>query len=97
VSPPAAGAACEQAAVSRARVPGLLAEGKLDRVVRVVEESDRVCPETAPTTWPALLETLLELGRWEEAESLAAEIGRRAAATPTWPGSPGRGRVRRRS
>ncbi len=74
--------ACEQAARSRAGVPGLLAEGKLDRTVRVLQQANLACPATAPLTWPQLAETLLELGRADEAAAVAAEMEHGAAATP---------------
>lgn len=74
--------ACSQAARERAHVPTLLLEGKLDRAVRVIQQADRDCPASASLTWAQLVETLMDLGRWEEAERLAAEIARSAAATP---------------
>src|SRR5262249_26224555 len=50
------------------------AEGKLDRTVRVIERADALCPKSSPETWAALVATLAELGRGEEARKVADTI-----------------------
>ena len=62
---------CEAAAADRARVSGLLAEGKLDRAARVLEHAGALCPARARETWAALVTTLVEVGRRDEARRLA--------------------------
>src|SRR4051812_42756386 len=42
---------CEVAAEQRVRVPGLLAEGRLDRTVRVIRRADAMCPASAKESW----------------------------------------------
>jgi WD40 repeat protein len=82
-SPPAAAPAthapdvapsCREAAAMRARVPQLLAEGKLDRTVRVIHDADLLCPGSARETRVALLDTLRDLGRQDAAEQAARDI-----------------------
>lgn len=73
-APPAPDPKCDVAATERARVPGLLAQGRIGRTVRVLERADALCPKTAPETWGALVTTLAELGRDEEAQQLARII-----------------------
>jgi dipeptidyl aminopeptidase/acylaminoacyl peptidase len=63
---------CERAAAYRARVPGLLEEGKLDRTVRVIRAANALCPATAPATSAVEIDTLAALGRWREATERAA-------------------------
>jgi WD40 repeat protein len=58
---------CDQAAELRVRVPKLYAEGRLDRTVRAIRRADLLCPATAPETWPTLIDTLVTLGRYDEA------------------------------
>lgn len=65
---------CVAAARARARVPALLAEGRLDRTVRVVQRADALCPKSAAQTWAPLVTALAQLGRGEEARSVAARI-----------------------
>jgi WD domain, G-beta repeat len=69
------------AAEQRARVPGLLKEGKLDRTVRVIERADALCPSSAPETWEALVTTLAEIGRGEDVRKVADAIDASAGAT----------------
>jgi WD40 repeat protein len=71
---------CERAHDERARVPKLLAAGKLDRTVRVIERADRLCPRDAKESADVLVDTLVELGRWEEAMSAASSASKEAAA-----------------
>jgi WD40 repeat protein len=79
---PAPPSPCAIAAVERARVPGLLAEGRLDRTARVLERADQLCPASAPETWEARITTLAELGRIEDVERVATIIEASAQATP---------------
>ena len=80
---PAEATSCKTAAAQRARVPGLLAEGRLDRTVRVIERADALCPSTAQDTWAPLVTTLAELGRAADAAKLADAIDAGApAASP---------------
>ena len=71
---------CEVAAAQRARVPGLLAKGRLDRTVRVLDRADALCPASAPASWAARVGALADLGRREEAQKLADEIDASAGA-----------------
>ena len=52
-APPASAAhietPCEKARTQRARVPGLLAQGRLDRTLRVIEMAKTSCPAEAPS------------------------------------------------
>jgi hypothetical protein len=66
--------ACRDAAAQRARVPQLVAEGKLDRTVRVIHDADLRCPGSARETRLALLHALLDLSRTEAAEEVARDI-----------------------
>ncbi|APR83718.1 High-affnity carbon uptake protein Hat/HatR [Minicystis rosea] len=78
--PPPSGP-CKPAADLRARVPALLAKGKLDRAARAIEEANRLCPERASDTWAAEIAADVELGRYAKAVVLAKEI----AAAPDAP------------
>src|SRR5262249_17879336 len=73
---------CDVAAEQRARVPGVLKEGRLDRTVRVIERADALCPSSAPETWEALVKTLVELGRWQDARKVADAIDGTGATQP---------------
>jgi len=66
--------ACRDAAAQRARVPRLLAEGKLDRTVRVIHDADLRCPGSARETRVALLHALRDLSRTEAAEEVARDM-----------------------
>ncbi len=57
---PAASGACSIAEKERARIPGLLAEGKIDRARRVFAKADAACPGAAPAELRAVID---ELGR----------------------------------
>jgi WD40 repeat protein len=72
---------CEVAAVQRARVPGLLAEGKLDRTVRVIARADALCPKSAPETWGALVTALADLGKVADARRVADAIDAAAGSS----------------
>jgi WD40 repeat protein len=65
---------CREAAAMRARVPQLLAEGKLDRTVRVIHDADLQCPASAGETRMALLDALHDLGRLDAAEEVARDM-----------------------
>lgn len=65
---------CAAARQQRARAPGLLAEGKLHRTLRVLAEADRRCVAERPVTWAIEVEALAELGRYEAARELARAI-----------------------
>jgi WD40 repeat protein len=65
---------CEIAAKERKRVPDLVAQGRLDHTIRVIERAASLCPATAPETWVVQLEVLVELGHHEEARKLAELI-----------------------
>jgi len=73
---------CEQSREERARVPKLLAEGKLDRTVQVIERADRLCPHDARESADVLLQTLVELGRWDDVERVASIIELRLTSSP---------------
>ncbi len=73
---------CEVAAEQRARVPGLLAEGRLDRTMRVIERAGALCPKSAPATWAVLVATLAELGRGDDVRQVADAIDASADADP---------------
>jgi WD40 repeat protein len=65
---------CLAAKAQRARVPGLLDEGRLDRAARVLARGIESCPEDAREAWGALAGVLVELDRFEEAAALIAKI-----------------------
>lgn len=65
---------CERAAADRARVPELFARGKLDRVGRVLAHANALCPETARDSLAPGLRALVEVGRYDEARTLAMAI-----------------------
>ncbi|MDI1448340.1 hypothetical protein [Polyangium sp. 6x1] len=65
---------CEQAADLLARVPGLRAEGKLDRSWRVLARAAELCPAKAGETWEAQLAVLGELGAFDEQKKLASVV-----------------------
>lgn len=73
-APTRAPSPCEAAGIERARVPSLLAQGKLDRVLRVVARADAACPSGARDSWAARVTTLAAIGRTNEASALAAVI-----------------------
>ena len=73
-SAPPTHALCEAASTERARVPALLAEGRLDRTARVIARADTLCAKSAPETWGALVTVLAELGKPEEALRIADKI-----------------------
>ncbi|MEP7121789.1 MAG: hypothetical protein ABJE95_12795 [Byssovorax sp.] len=77
----AAGSACTKANAQRARAPGLLAQGKLDRVLRVLAAADSLCPEERDHAWALEVETLAEIGRYAEARTLATTIEGAPAAS----------------
>jgi hypothetical protein len=52
---------CERSRAQRARVPGLLAKGKLDRTLRVLAKANELCKEEAPSTSADEVETLAEV------------------------------------
>lgn len=72
---------CDVAARERARAAGLLAEGRLDRCIRVIRRADAMCPQSAPDTWETLMMALAEVGRADEARSVAAQIEKAAQAS----------------
>lgn len=73
---------CEVARLHRARVPGLLREGRLDRTVRVIEHADKLCPSTARASYAALLETLADLGRFDDVRAVADRVDADPSASP---------------
>ena len=73
--------ACERATRQRARASGLLAEGKLDRTVRVLREATALCADAEHETWAPLVSALAEVGRYAEARALAQRIEASAAAS----------------
>ncbi len=64
----------------RERVKGLLAEGKLDRAVRVIQHADTLCPSQRGETDAVLASTLAELERGPEdgAALIAAGLAAKA-------------------
>jgi WD40 repeat protein len=71
-----ASAACLHARELRARVPGLLDEGRLDRALRVMALSEGACPAEEQATWAAHVTALAAIGRSAEAVQLADRIAR---------------------
>ncbi len=65
---------CEVAAELRGKVAGFLAEGRLDRTVRLIQKANRLCVTSAPVTWGQEVSTLAELGMYAEARELAKTI-----------------------
>lgn len=60
---PAPPTTCERAAKQRARVKGLLTEGRLDRALRVISHADRLCPASAASSAAEGAAARDELGR----------------------------------
>lgn len=58
---PVAPSPCELAAAQRARIPELLEEGRLHRVVRVLDKADQLCPASAADSATARETVLGEL------------------------------------
>ncbi|APR85287.1 WD-40 repeat protein [Minicystis rosea] len=73
---------CTVAAAQRARVKGLVDEGRLDRALRVIAHADALCARTAPESHALRLTALVDLGRIDEARAAAAAIDRDPAASP---------------
>src|SRR5580704_13746933 len=72
---------CVEAGRLRAEVDGLVAQGKLDRTVRVIHEADLLCPASSGVSRLPLLGALVELDRTDAASEVAhAILG--AAHTP---------------
>ena len=71
---------CEIAAQQRARAPGLLAEGKLNRTMRVLDKADKLCPADANKSMPALLQVTAEMGLVARAKELLAKAEKDADA-----------------
>ncbi|MDC3960757.1 hypothetical protein KEG38_43290, partial [Polyangium jinanense] len=65
---------CEQAADLVARVPGLRAEGKLERSRRALARAAELCPAKAGETWEAQLAVLGELGAIDEQKKLVSTV-----------------------
>lgn len=65
---------CKEAAADRARVAALRDEGRLDRIARTLAHADKVCPESASSTWAVRLSVLAELGKAEEVKQLVGEV-----------------------
>lgn len=72
---------CARAAAARARAPSLLAEGRLDRALRVLAWADARCPAAAREGRGARVVALAEIGRDAEARALAASIDGEQAAS----------------
>jgi WD40 repeat protein len=80
---------CERVKPERGRVKVLLAEGKLDRAIRVMQRIEGNCREDAELTWADHVTALADVGRSSEARQLAGviddssrstDVDRRAAA-----------------
>jgi hypothetical protein len=78
IAPPTS---CELASVARRRVPGLLAEGRLDRALRVIDRADARCPASVRDSTAERLEALASIGRDDEALALAARVESTSDAT----------------
>ena len=65
---------CELATEQRARIPGLLVEGKLHRTIRVFDKADKLCPASEKESWAVKVATLAELGRRDDAAKLVGRI-----------------------
>ena len=76
--PTATRSPCDQARTQRARVAGLLADGKLVRTARVIAWANRLCAEEASTSWAVEALVDAELGRYTEARALADRLDARA-------------------
>jgi|GEM_PF-5511093 len=78
-TPPSAGesgetSGCEESARLTAQIARLRAEGKLNRTVRVLNRARSLCPAGAKDTTSVLLDSLLELGRFDEVKALAQAV-----------------------
>ena len=65
---------CEHARELLARVPKLLDEGKLRRAQRVLVRADALCQDLHPTHADVDALILAELGQWQDAEKVIADI-----------------------
>ncbi len=65
---------CARARALRELARTRAAEGRLERTVRTIRAADRLCPPEAPLTWPLLLTTLVDEGRYADARALVAII-----------------------
>jgi WD40 repeat protein len=72
---------CERVRPDRGRVKVLLAEGKLDRAIRVMQRVEGNCREDAELTWADHVAALAEIGRAAEARQLAGIIDDSPRAT----------------
>jgi WD40 repeat protein len=81
-TPPRPLTPCELAAAQRARVPDLLAAGRLDRTLRVLQHADTVCPASANESQAWRVRALAEIGRADEARRVADAIDASADASP---------------
>lgn len=82
-APASSPGSCGALAAKRTRADELAAAGKIDRAARVLRAAIDACPERAPEAWEPLIARLVELGRAEEVEALAATIRGRADAPAT--------------
>ncbi len=72
---------CERVRPDRGRIKVLLAEGKLDRAIRVMQRIEGNCREDAELTWADHVTALAEIGRASEARQLAGVIDDSPRAT----------------
>lgn len=73
-SAPIAEDPCVTAQAERDATAALLAAGRLDRTVRVIEDAAARCPATAQLGWATEIATLAELGRWADVRGKAKHI-----------------------
>ena len=77
---PAPDSPCVSAAELRARVPELLASGRLDRTLRVITRANELCREERGATVATEVRALAEIGRYETARALARQLATSADA-----------------
>lgn len=65
---------CTRAKQLRERVPSLLAEGRLDRTLKVIAAANTLCPAQRGESLQVELETLLKVGRYDEARTVSIEL-----------------------
>ena len=85
---------CEVASAQRARVSGLLAQGRLDRAVRVIRRADSLCSQQQGASRAALVSTLADLALWAETRQVADEIDRDPGASAEAKAASGQARAK---
>jgi WD40 repeat protein len=73
---------CLAATAQRARVPELVTQGKLGRAARVLERAAQLCADDVREGWPAYLDVLIDLDRFDDARAIVEKIDALKDAPP---------------